>query len=788
LLNGCERCLFASLVLLACSGTRPRYADPSAHFSASGELSEQWLEDRPPLVVIDRAGDGATAIAFAAQTGEPPVANYALSLLVQRRLARAGVPSEANANGFGFSIGVLVSEPSKADPAMSALWHALHRGIDSSDVDRSLLDDVARRFVTGEVDTPAELAIARCAGQLFLDGRQTAALANVPTLVRWLESARQQAFSRNHGRFAIVGSALVAGSVKSRLLQLPAWPNHEKEEPDEPTVTLAPAVHVTNSHEWRLSLAWKLGSFGTASHAWRSLRAQDSPLLTQLAGLESGWRVDALSAIAAPVGGCLKIDISAPDTTSLKSAADVARVARLLVNESRIALADMAAKNAPDDPQLVTSDPRITARRAAWRLLSVDRPNGRPSLHMSVRAPRDRAGDAEKFAERSTLEPSVALELRHKVERAQPEQWVLLASTCGAFAESSQDSGASAAWLRTLARKHAGTQGIVIEPWLSEDGVGLLAHGKPQSAVETEESLLRRLSDALGRGVATSRVTGQDLAYTREELLVRVGVQPRRARGLLLDTVSAQRPSMFEPSGTQESIRYLSISDLLVSRRRWIREPLRAAVLTRDTSSRPDVVRTALARWLDPHRTSDLRCESTEVGYPSAEETHVITSSPDELDANAYVAYHLHSSKGFVRSYERWLEWLLNRRGGWLERFVIEPGLARAAAAYIKGPRGRRVLFIELSTGLEAAVPVAVDRVREFLAETVRMGPVPAEIELARRWSEEASIRSELDPRNRLVQLWLGESARSRPSSAGFAPFLAAALGSAPVTIVKVRK
>ena len=138
--------------------------------------------------------------------------------------------------------------------------------------------------------------------------------------------------------------------------------------------------------------------------------------------------------------------------------------------------------------------------------------------------------------------------------------------------------------------------------------------------------------------------------------------------------------------------------------------------------------------------------------------------------------------------YGDWLEWLLNRRGGRLERALVEPGFVQSARAFIRGPRGRLVLFIELQCVGVAATTEAIARVRSLLTEIARTGPAAIELDLANRWAQVRSSQLALDPRNRLVKLWLGESLSSQPSKAGFSPYLTRTLSSAPVTIMRVRK
>jgi hypothetical protein len=785
--SGCVILVVASFFLGACGGLGQRYREASKRIPPGSGIQEQLLEGRPTLAVVERIGDGAPGLCFAARTLEPPIANYGLSLVLQRRLQRAGIATEGYPNGIGFSLAILVNSPTQAAASIDALRDALALEIRPIDLDRQFLDTITGQFGPGNVDPPGDIAIAHCSGQLYRDARQSAALADGAVLVRWLEAARKRASSRNHTSFAVVGSPQVTTVVRSRLLALADWPHREDLPIADDTWRSEPEVQVSTSPDWSFSLAWATGSIASSVSAWRVLRAPDSAFMAQLSSLESAWRVDSISAVAGPLGGCLRIDMSDAERSSPKSPTEVGRIVRLALNESRTALLHSSRQDSADLTEIIGSDARLTSRRVAWRALSKEQPDSQHHYRLSLRGPGN-SRELGKSVLQTLSQNTPAVEVRYKAEPGQPEQWLLLASPCGISAEMDQDSGAAAAWLRALARKYSSNSGTVLEPWITEDAVGLLAHTKLSSSTNTAEWGSWQLGDALGRVLATSKVTGQDLAFTREELLVRVGVQPRRAWGQLIDVVSAHKPSLFEPLGMAESIRHLNLTDLLQSRRRWMREPLRAALLTNEPNPTPAAIASSMARWLEPHRTGEHTCLPTPNGYPLAQETQIVTYSTDELDASVYLAYALQGAGGAPQSYDSWLEWLLNRPRGWLDRSVIEPGFARVASAQLRGPRGRRILFVVLDSADDALAMEATKRIRLLLSEVGRTGASAVETDLAYRWSIERSIKSALDPRNRLVRLWLGESETSQPSRAGFSPYLAKALGAPQVTIMRVRK
>ena len=780
----------ASLLMLACGASRRGYLDENREpRSNQNRIREQTLSARPKLVAIEQAGHGAAAIAFAAKTDGPPLANYGLSLILQKRLTSFGMASEISPSAFGQSLIVLVKNSEQACAAIERLQRALSAEVSASEFDGHLVELLTEKFASGLEDSAAEIELSRCSGELYRDARQAEALANKTTLIRWIESARRQAYSQSHASLAVVGPSQVAAAVGARLLALPPWPLAiQQSETNNKAAQNRTAVKVEPSRDWGLSFAWTTGSLGSAIAAWRTLRTPDSALIAQLSALESDWKVIAISAIARPAGACLRIDLSHSSTTSVQEPTEVEKVARVVFSESKIALTRSGPLDSLRDTELIGSDPGMAARRAAWQSLSIEQPGESPVLQTSLRAPSGTASELESaLANALKAQKPMPLELRQKLEPGENEQWALVASTCGPSSESIQNSGATAAWVRALARKYSGTQGVVLEPWITSDGIGLLAHAARQSPSDTHDGVAVRIGNALGSVLATGKITGPELAFTREEMLLRLGALPRRAWNLLLDTVSNRRPSQLEPFGNVNSVRHLDLSDLNLSRRRWLREPTRAAVFANDSRSKVALIDAALARWLEPHREDARACERFE-DYLSEQETQVVSYSPDELDSSAYMAIRLRQVAEQQEHYGEWLEWLLNRRGGRLERTLVEPGLAQSARAFIRGPRGRLVLFVELRCVDVVATTEAIARVRLLLTDIASTGPSAIELDLANRWAQVRSSQLALDPRNRLVKLWLGESLSSQPYKAGFSQYLARTLGSAPVTIMRVRK
>ncbi len=88
------------------------------------------------------------------------------------------------------------------------------------------------------------------------------------------------------------------------------------------------------------------------------------------------------------------------------------------------------------------------------------------------------------------------IETRLRAEPGQSELWLLLGSPCGTLAESNDNAGQSALALTMAA--HATSADVALEPWITPDAVGLLAHA-PRRALESATEQAERVARALAR-------------------------------------------------------------------------------------------------------------------------------------------------------------------------------------------------------------------------------------------------------------------------------------------------
>ena len=122
------------------------------------------------------------------------------------------------------------------------------------------------------------------------------------------------------------------------------------------------------------------------------------------------------------------------------------------------------------------------------------------------------------FAQSLAAAPTVA-ERRVAVERGQGEVWVLLASPCGVAEEGVGDAGLGATAVIAAIEAHRNDSDAAIEPWITSDGIGVLAHASFRDDHETPIELARRVADAAARALAAPVLTTEIAAAARATTL-----------------------------------------------------------------------------------------------------------------------------------------------------------------------------------------------------------------------------------------------------------------------------
>jgi hypothetical protein len=783
-----------SILTTACGLFHSRQAGDagSANTAHSIATFEHHWDGKPNLSIVERSGDPVAALAFAARTRSPPIAIVTLATVLQNRLSARSGHSEVFPNSYGLTLVILVSTPEEAELAAKNLDASLSLPINAIQLDDKTLEQARTIYSSGVSPSDADVDLAQCTGELLADSRQLDILSNKLKLLEAVERARTEIHHQSSARFAFVGTRAIALGVERALGQMQPWLHGE---PPRVSVEAAPRnsvrISISKGNWRRLSIAWRVGSVAKAVQAALALRSPGSPLQSQVVALNPDWKVDSISAIARDFGACLRIDLSLSSDTGAISPANLETIARVTISESRAALDSPSVSALEAAEYVADSDPRLAARRVAWNSVSTPERSTRLPLHVSLgisRADTLSTNLEPVLREAVSAKDSRPLDAKLRLEVGQSEQWVLLASPCGTSMESAEDAGSTSAWIRAIAGRYSGHLGVQVEPWLTPDGVGFIAHCHPQSQAETPETSAARLGNALGSVIATGSVSGAELAAIREDSLLRVGSTPRSAWWLLVDSLSANHPALFEPLGSFESIRRLDAAALRASRLKWLHGPLRLGTLLNRGGQQLAPLASSLHRWLDPHRTVSTQCPQVVDEAAPSKEIQLGTRSLDAHDSNIYLAVHLASETQGSPIYEHWLLWLLSRPGGWLQSTTAQSGSLNSFTADVKGPRRSRSLIIGISVVDESQTGDCILRLRALLSRLAEVGADANDVQLARTWSEDQIRRAELDPRRRLVDLWWGSSVPQKTQISGFSRYLHESFTSAAVTVLRVRR
>lgn len=753
--------LVVGSLVLGC-GRRHARAPGGSPTGSSVEVSQD--ADHPRLGAVAREGDPAGAVAVAVAHDLGSVASASLAVALQARLARRGLPPRVTASENGFLVAGLAESPDEAARLVRALYQALTKPVRSAELTAAH----RRRFEAmgfHRWTSPSRAAVGRCSGELGTPDH-----ARFPDATR-LERWRARAVSIESVAFAVVGSRPLVAMATSALGETGPWPSAREPEdpwPEADAVGLAPA----RLDERKLSIAIRTPSGSSAMEAATRLGRRDSVLGQRLSVLDPAWDLEATLGAIRPRGGCLRVDLT--PRTAEPTLAGAAAAAQIALD----ALADQldGVAGSPwsfDEAVLEASDPRTAASIAAWAALSRQAPEALPHRFVSlgVAAPRVEATDERAFAKAlrnaAARRKSTTIDSRVRVEPGQGNLWVLLGTPCGTSLESVEDAGRLSLMARAVVRATPEIDGVSLEPWLTTDGVGWIAHAAPRSPDESPRALAERVATALARAVAGAPVAEDAAATTRARVLSQLDAGREGLWATALGALAPDHPSWLDPRGTWQTVSAQTRAGLEAERRALIAGPLRVAVLANADEAQAEVVSDTLQEWLWPARHEPGACPA----LPSvvARFGRYVVETPSKAPhqgARALVAVPLTPSPltGVPREAE-WTVALLNRKGGWLERALTAPGLVSNAEASALGGRQATALIIELSA-LEQGIDEAVSQTRALLSRLAEGAATEGDAAFARRYFERLDARTRFEPRERLVDTFHASTAAAEPSLA----------------------
>jgi hypothetical protein len=345
------------------------------------------------------------------------------------------------------------------------------------------------------------------------------------------------------------------------------------------------------------------------------------------------------------------------------------------------------------------------------------------------------------------------IEARRALEPGQGQFWMLLATPCGTSAEDGASAGALALALHAAASGHEVAEGVALEPWLTVDGMGMLAHAGPATPYESPVAQAERVVEGLMRALLDTGPTPEFIAASRELLLAGMPSGPAPGLALALRQTTSNHPSYLEARGTWASLTAISARSVQLERERFVRSKLRLASLGNHDEAQLQAAERRLLSLLGSVDSGPVDCPPRGIVAPVPGK-YVIDAS-GVREPSAIVGVPLPPSPDGPSEEARWTEWLMNRPGGWLEQALQRPGLVSTAHARAMGGGAAAALVIEIHA-VDDKHEEAVAQVRGLL-ERLRAGAAnAADVGAAREQLARNEASRRLNPRARLVDLWQG--------------------------------
>ncbi len=746
---------------------------------------------RPPVVLVSREGDPATAIAIAVTTAgigwtdassDDPEPATALAGLVESRLRARSVDAVVTPSWDGVRASTLAANDLEASRLADTLRDALVAPATEAD----LL--AARRKLAALGQRPLrDRALARwsrCVGEpRSLPERAGKDYADVD-LAR-LERWRTSALGLGRVAVAVTGPSSAAEAVASAILRGPAWKTGasitRSADPGEPAIDVFEAGGDVASVP-TLHMTLDVGTSSAAVTTAEALGDAHGPLAARLSELDLPFRVREVTGAAHARGGCVGVVLEAAPTTQAASAggadlaARVADAVALVRLEASVFLAETGSSRDGRVLSRRSGDAREAAERAAWWAL-VDKvgppKSGAGSVALAVpsrRGAKDAAVEPTREALASAVTRAAAawdkpvVEARSRVEAGQGEAWVLVGSPCGTDGETDADSGLTALFAAAAAEATRTSTDVRVEPWVAADGAGILVHG-PALAGEAPAAHARRLADIAARSFAAEPISSSALGRARADLLRRDARGDGAALSVLASALAPRHPSWVVPWGSSEPLARSADSSVVLRAQSLRTGPVRIAVLASSDASQADAAVRAADRWV-ARRTSETRaCTAPAAAQPPQPGTYAATPRPGAIP-EAYLAFPFSPGDETAHAAAMILVAALSDGdGALLDKALGGPSpLAREASARVLGWPRAPALVVRV-VAAQASLDAAVMQARALIDRVHKAGLASPDFERATAARARAALATSLDPRARIVATWRGDAVPAAPTT-----------------------
>jgi hypothetical protein len=796
--------LGAALAALAtaCSGARPRSKEAArpvgvlAEGEGLGRIDVRRLDARPRLALVSRDGDPAPSVVATVAIDAGPTASAALSALVEGRVKAAGFDVDARADRASFRVRWAGAEAARMPAFLAALSSAFGRPVAPSAPELALVAARVRSLRAQPLEAPELADVAPCTGEIGVAGGDLGAELDAAGIPRELEAWRRESLNAARAAIGAVGPTAFCAAVAASLERSTGWKSGAPPSDPWPAAD-ALAAYAASSIERRgarVTIAVRTADPGAAVAAAERLAMPESPLSLRLAGLPHPWRATAITGTARPRGGCVAVTVeTSRHPTPIPIETSVATATELVEREIAYELAGGGSAAAAARQILAATDAREAATRAAWWALSGAVPSATARTAIAVGLPASERAGADLAPVRAKLAAELAragtppvAERRVIVERGQGELWLLLASPCGSAEEGEQDAAATA--LAVLAAiESRRPDDVAVEPWITPDGIGVLAHGAPRDEHEPAADLARRVANAAARTLTAAPLTAEGLANARS-LALRQLERTSGPQGAALDAfigaVAPDHPSWLEPLGPWGRTANAGLEAIRLRRQALASGPLRVAVLANVDAAQGAAAADAVARWLPP-RAADGACHAGPAG-PTKPGRYDAKLPADAPLGQALIGLGVPSLGAPGHDLAELTALALDGEGGVLAGALSAPLAARASARLLGGARSA-ALVVDVRAPADS-LDAAIAEAKSALAKLAQGGATDA---LLARAASAASRRRRLadaDPRRRLVDAWSGAPAtRATPTLAAWRDWLSSTLREPSFVVVEAR-
>jgi hypothetical protein len=803
--------LLALIAAVSCGGTDAgNPAAPTGNGSlvpvaSMGRIEVRAAGERPRLTLVSRDGDPTPALVVAVATDLGPVATTALAALVEARMTAAGYDVDTRVDRSAFRMRWL-ADAARLQSFFVDLSTSFRKPVAPGGPELAAAGQRLASLRRNPLDAPELAPVASCTGRLGIATGDVIPDLAAPSGARELDGWRRSTLHAGRASLAAVGPATFCASVDRSLSRTGGWqqgPVAVDPLPTADSLGVYAAVGL-DRRSARLVAAVRVADGRSAVAAADRLGASDSPLNARLASLSPGWRATEVIGTARPRGGCVAVTVEASQlAASPAMEQSLAAAAALMRQEIRSEVARGADPAVATAQILTAAEPREAASRAAWWALSSAQPGMPerwatavalpPTADMKPRGPGDATAGAEAVRARLGAElgraiaaaAAPATEKRVAIEQGQGEVWVLLGSPCGVADEGMDEAGISALAAATAVEsRRRADDDVQLEPWITADGVGVIAHAAPRDGRETPGSVARRAADAAGRVLAAPSMSSEALGAARAATLSHLERSAGR-QGIAMESLAVAlapgQPSSVEPFGLWSRVAGSGLEGVRLRWQALASGPVRLAILANHDRAQAAAAGAAADRWLGP-RAADRTCRAAtaSAAKPGRIELRLPRDTPM---AQALIGAVVPAQSAELAQLAALA---LDGESGLLSAALAASPGVRATARMHAGARLTAVII-----DVRAPPDALATAVTETKALLARLGQTATDADLNRAVAAAARRHRDLrsDPRRRLVDLWTGTArpAPARPQLAAWRTFFAEVLRDTNLVVVEAK-